>query len=114
MAFQGGSSNEVIRVEEKRKLVNIYNRYHNVFSDSPGKAKNFLCELKFKDSVSFNRKSYPIAQALKEAARKEIQRMIDEDIIEKSNSSYTSPIVAIPKKDGQVRLYASTLENSIK
>ena len=36
--------------------------------------------------------------------RKEVQRMIEEDIIEKSSSLYTSPIVAIPKKDGQVRL----------
>ena len=27
-----------------------------------------------------------------------------EDIIERSNSPYTSPLVAIPKKDGQVRL----------
>ena len=30
--------------------------------------------------------------------------MIQEDIIERSSSPYTSPIVAIPKKDGQVRL----------
>ena len=103
MAFQGGSSDEV-SVEEKRRLIKIYNRYGQVFSDSPGKAKNFLCELKFKDSVSFNRRSYPIAHALKEAARTQIQRMVNEDIIERSNSPYTSPLVAIPKKDGQVRL----------
>ena len=81
MAFQGGSSNEVISVKEKRKLVNIYNRYCQVFSDSPGKAKNFLCELRFKDSVSFNRRSYSIAQALKEAAQKEIQRMVDDCLL---------------------------------
>ena len=41
---------------------------------------------------------------MKEAASKEIQRMILEDIIERSSSPYTSPLVAIPKKDGQVRL----------
>ena len=60
--------------------------------------------VKFKDNVNFNKRSYPIAQALKEAARKKIQRMIMEDIIERSNSPYTSPLIAIPKKDGQVRL----------
>ena len=60
--------------------------------------------LKFKDNVNFTKRSYPIAQALKEAAQKEIQRMVMEDIIERSNSPYTSPLVAIPKRDGQVRL----------
>ena len=65
---------------------------------------NFVCELKFHNPVHLNKKSYPIGQSLKEAVRKEIQRMIDEDIIEKSYSPYTSPIVTIPKKDGLVRL----------
>ena len=91
-------------MEQKKKLKEIYKTYRNVFSNSPGKAKNFICRLKFHDSVNFNKKSYPIAQSLKEAVRKEIARMIQEDIIERSSSPYTSPIVAIPKKDGQVRL----------
>ena len=69
MEFQGGNSEESISVEEKQRLIEIYNKYSQVFSDSPGKARNFLCELKFKEAVSFNRRSYPIAQALKQAAQ---------------------------------------------
>ena len=102
--FQNRQAPEIITVEQKQQLIKIYDKYKSVFSDSPGKAKNFLCELKFKENVNFNKRSYPIAQALKEAGRKEIQRMILEDIIERSNSPYTSPLVAIPKKGGQVRL----------
>ena len=102
LSFQGKGLKEEVSVEQKQNLIDIYNKYRSVFSDSPGKAKNFMCE--FHDSVQFNRKSYPIAQSLKEAVRKEIQRMIDNDIIERSSSPYTSPIVAIPEKDGQVRL----------
>ena len=95
-------STEAVSVEQRQDLVNIYNQYRNVFSNSPGKAKNFVCKLRFHDSVDFNRTLYPIVQSLKEA--QEIQRMINEDIIERSISPYTSPIVTIPKKDGQVRL----------
>ena len=58
----------------------------------------------FRDTVDFNRKSYPIAHSRKEAERAEINKMINRDIIESSQSPYTSPIVAIPKKNGQVRL----------
>ena len=104
LSFQIKGSTEAVSVEQRQDLVNIYNKYRCVFSNSPGKAKNFVSELRFHDSVNFNRKSYPIAQSLKEAVRQEIQRMMEEDIIERSNSPYTSPIVAIPKKDGQVRL----------
>ena len=41
---------------------------------------------------------------LKEAVRTEINRLLKDDIIECSQSPYTSPIVAIRKKDGMVRL----------
>ena len=41
---------------------------------------------------------------LKEAVRMEINRLIDEDIIEPSYPPYTSPILAVPKKNGKVRI----------
>lgn len=98
------SKGPVITTEDKDRLVRIYNKYKNVFSDRPGKAKNFTCILEFQQQVKFNRKSYPIAQSLRSAVRQEITRMLDNDIIESSTSPYTSPIVAVEKKDGSVRL----------
>ena len=95
MSFQGKGYTEAISVEQKTKLIEIYKTYRNVFSDSPGKAKDFVCRLKFHDSVNFNKKSYPIAQSSKEAVRKEIARMIQEDIIERSNSPYTLSLIHI-------------------
>ena len=50
------------------------------------------------------RDSYPIVYAAKEAVHTEISKMLEEDIIEYSCSHYTSPIVAVTKKDGRVRL----------
>ena len=97
--LQVKNSTEEVSMEQRQELINIYNKYRSVFSNSPRKTKNFVCELRFHNSVNFNKKSYPIAQSLEEAVRQEIQRMIEEDIIERSNSPYTSPIVAIPKKD---------------
>ena len=60
--------------------------------------------------VEFNRKSYPIAQSLKEAVRTEINNMMSRDIIESSQSPFTRPIVAIQKKNGKVRLYLDAWE----
>ena len=102
--FQCGTNNEKIPVHLADRLVCVYEKYKAVFSDEPGKVKNYQCKLEFKENVEFNRRSYPIAHSLKEAVRTEINKMIEIDIIEISQSPYTSPIIAVPKKDGQVRL----------
>ena len=102
--FQTNSVDNILTDGQIEKLIQIYNRYKHVFSDTPGKVKNFQCEIKFKEQTEFKRISYPIAFSLKESVRLEIQRLIENDIIELSNSPYTNPIVAVPTKNGAVRI----------
>ena len=80
------------------RLITIYNKYRHVFSDLPGKVKNYQCILNFKEPVNFNRKSYPIAYSLKEAVRTEINQLMEDDIIEHSQSPYTLSLIHIWKK----------------
>ena len=101
--FQYEKTEAKLTKQQVENLIRIYEKYRHVFSEAPGKVKNYQCKIRFKEQVEFHKKSYPIAYSLKEAVRTEINRMID-DIIEHSHSPYTSPIVAIPKKNGQVRL----------
>lgn len=60
--------------------------------------------MRFKPQVKFNKKSYPIPQAIRQRLRLEIPRMLDEDVIEVSRSPYLNPLLSIPKKDGNIRL----------
>ena len=102
--FQCHNTTEQLTENQLNQLIGIYEKYRAVFSDEPGKIRNYQCTIRLREPVEFNRKSYPIAQSLKEAVRAEIQNMINKDIIESSQSPYTSPIVAIQKKSGKVRL----------
>ena len=72
-SFQVTNGKEVTE-EQKEQLVEVYNKYRNTFSDLPGKAKNFVCELEFHNSIKFNTKSYPIAQLLKRQSGKKYRR----------------------------------------
>ena len=58
--FRSGITGERLTINQANKLINIYNKYKSVFSDEPGKVKNFQCTLQFRDTVDFNRKSYPL------------------------------------------------------
>ena len=93
--FRGGITKERLPIHQANQLIKIYERYRSVFSDEPGKVKNYQCTLQFRETVDFNRKSYPIAHSRKEAVRAEINKMINRDIIESSQSPYRYKMAAI-------------------
>ena len=84
--FQCGTTNEKIPIHQANRLIRVYEKYKSIFSDEPGKVKNYQCKLEFKENLEFNRRSYPIAHSLKEAVRTELNKMISSDIIEISQS----------------------------
>ena len=92
--FRSEQNEYNLTTQQIEKLISIYNKYRYVFSDVPGKVKDYQFTLQFKEPVNFNKKSYPVAYALKEAVRAELDKMIAEDIIEYSCSPYTSPLIA--------------------
>ena len=85
-------------------MIKIYNKYQHIFSNAPGKVKDYQCTISFKTPVDFHRKSYPIAYSLKNEVREELNRMMENDIIEYSHSPYTNPIISVPKTNGKVRI----------
>lgn len=80
------------------KLDNLVNQFPEVFSEVPGKIKNYTCKIRLKDNRPINQRPYPIPITKKEAVKKEIQRMVDLDIIEVSRSPYSLPIIPVFKK----------------
>ena len=61
--FQCHNTTEQLEENQLNQLVNIYEKYRAVFSDEPGKIRNYQCSIRFREPVEFNRKSYPIAQS---------------------------------------------------
>ena len=81
--------------EQVEDLITIYKKYKHVFSEEPGKVKNYQCKIQFKEPAEFHRKSYSIPYSLKEAVRAEINKMLINDIIEHSQSPYTLSLIHI-------------------
>ena len=55
------------------------------------------------DVTPVRQRPYPIPQAKIEKVKEKVQAMLDLDVIEESNSPWSSPYVMVPKTDGTTR-----------
>jgi len=82
----------------------LIREYQEIFSDSPGLIHEHECQIKITPGEHIYQKPYPIPISRLSRMDKEIQRMLSLGIIEKSESPWSSPIIGIEKKNGDIRL----------
>ena len=84
----------------------LVDQYHEVFDDSVGTITPFQAKLTVTPDASpkfFKPRSVPLA--LRERVEKELDRLEQEGVLEKTNySEWAAPIVVVPKLDGRLRL----------
>lgn len=98
---------EVAREEDSHlveNLIGVFHKHRTIFSDQPTEIKSYECEIKVTDESAFRGKLYPIPFSKRKQAQNEINKWLEQGIIEPSNSSFSNPLVAISKADGNLRL----------
>ena len=73
------------------------------FSVKPGCTNIAEHQIILTDNNPVRCKSYPVPHALRECMKDEVEKMLELDIIEKSDSPYSSPLLMVRKKDGTNR-----------
>lgn len=95
---------EEVGYDEREALRRLLRKHIKVFSDRPGLRKDYVHRFEVREHRPFKLRPYHIPVAKREAVDKEIRRMLEWEIIERSQSSYSSPLVLVMKKDGTVRI----------
>ena len=88
------------------QLENLLRRYANVFSTSPndyGRTEMIRHRIRTGDVSPLRQRAYRSSPVMKTEIHKQIQTLLDNDIIEESHSPWSSPIVMVKKKDGTYR-----------
>ena len=94
---------ENLSPKQKEQLITLLNGFTNVFSDKPGRTNLTKIHIETGDAKPIRVKPYRIPEALQEKVKQEISYMLENDIIEPSQSPWSSSLITVPKKDGSIR-----------
>ena len=89
---------------QRGKVTELLKKYKDVLTDLPGKTNLEKHEIKLTSCDPIRTKGYPVPFHTKEVLEKEVRDMLELDVIEPSNSPYSSPVVLVTKPDKTIRV----------
>lgn len=89
---------------KKMELVELLREYEDIFSDVPGKTNLAEHEIKLTSDIPVKSKAYPTPYGLQKEIDSEVESMLKNNIIERSDAAYAAPLVVVKKSDGSNRL----------
>ncbi|XP_068212662.1 uncharacterized protein [Palaemon carinicauda] len=96
--------NPYLTAEQKAELSILLDSYKDVLSDIPGCVKNFSHSIQLTTTEPVKRKPYAVPYHLREVFNREVDKLLELDIIEASISNYCSPVVLVKKSDASYRM----------
>ncbi len=89
-----------------KEVKNVIDLNSEVFSEQLGKCKFFEAHLQLKkDATPKFFKARPVPLAVKDKVKKEIDRLVDLDVLTPvSTSAWATPVVIVKKRDGKIRM----------
>ena len=89
--------------EQQGQLTELIGEYPSLFSDAPSRTNVMSHDVEVGDTVPIKQHPYRMNPLKSKEMKKEIQYMLDNDIIEPSQSNWSSPCILVPKPDGSFR-----------
>ena len=82
---------------ERKELSEVINQYREVFTDVPNKTNLIEHDVDVGDSAPIKQHPYRVSPRKKQLLDKEFQYVLKNDIIEESQSNWSSPCILVPK-----------------
>ncbi|KAK3746869.1 hypothetical protein QZH41_008128 [Actinostola sp. cb2023] len=95
--------NKDLTESQKQEAVSLLESFTDLFTTKPGKTNLESHQIQLTTDEPIRVRPYTVPYSQRKVIQDEVQAMLREDIIEPSNSSYSSPIVLVKKKDGSNR-----------
>lgn len=89
--------------EEQIELMNVLQEYSHLFPDVPNRTDQIFHDVDVGDAKPIKQHPYRLSPVKRQLMQREIKYMLMNDIIEPSQSDWSSPCLLVPKPDGSVR-----------
>lgn len=102
-------NNKYIRVnnmttDQLKQLNDVLQKYSKVFNNQPTITNVYEHKITVNNTGKFDRRIYNIPANYKQQVDCEIQKMLDNRVIERADSTFLNPMVAVRKKNKEVRI----------
>ena len=94
---------ESLTAEQQADVTRLLGEFQCIFTDMPGTTHLAEHKIELTTKSPILVRPYPIPYAKRQKVEKEVQAMLEADVIEPAMSDYNSPIVLVKKKDGTNR-----------
>jgi hypothetical protein len=89
---------------ESLKLDGLVRSFPKLFSGRLGTVKGMVCELDLPDDRPVRSRPYQCSRPRLKALREIVNNLLQEGVVRKSNSQYSSPAFLVPKPSGGYRM----------
>lgn len=106
-SFQFDLGDSLLPLEWKTRITKTLSSYSDVFSHHEldfGHATKVKHHIRLKDETPFKQRPRPIHPQDYATVRRHLQSLLDAGVIRESESPFSSPIVVVKKKNGDIRL----------
>ena len=96
-----------LSTEQHQKAVDLITEMSDVFcqdSEDIGDVQNCKMKIRLKDETPVQKSYYSMPKPLHQEVKHYVEDLLNKGWITKSSSNYSSPVVAVRKKDGSLRL----------
>ena len=89
---------------QQKQLSDLIKSFPEIFKDVPGRTSLIEHDIELTESKPIKQYPYRVNMDKKEAIKKEVSYMLENDLIQPSFSDWSSPVVLVKKSNGQYRM----------
>ena len=93
-----------LTVQQREQLLDLLEECKDRFAKKVGRTDIVSHKLRLKEGVPYTRRMYAIPHSLQNEADGQIAELLEQEMIEESDSPYAAPIVCVKKRNGEIRL----------